>query len=821
MSHLSKKRRVLIDSDSENELLATDTPDRAGSAVSVSASDSSRPLPIKNKGFFKKFCAPAKSSDVEDPLKDDAENATHYARTNVPTGAPTNAPTASAPKTTNPKAGNATRNGATSAPKRGSRRASNRDARPSGAKTIEEQMREVVEAARREGAAEGSGRVTQRAAKRKRKGRDVTSESASKESSSAYHGTDTDDNNSPSEDKDNAYAGNARKSALKGRLVKPRKSQPTAVTSAKKRQGTTDGAIFSMKDVIKQTGKMADEAGAKHVAKVEHSAAKSAAAEPDTTRTAQKDTRRHVRRGYVFSTKPIKTFEDEIKELEEKARQEAAKEVGTKQVASKAKPRKSLERKLDAELRQSARGSASNKPKSIESEPSLEGELQKKTPSPDRPPTVGSVEPDSCGPLPILEPDELAFIRSFILAKLTGQAPMYLIGLEEEHVKVEQLLQNTIKHGESNSMLLVGSRGSGKTATINSILRQFSAKDFYTIRLNGFVQTDDKLALREIWRQLGEEMSLDTVQPQNYADALTTLLALLSHRTEQGLEEKPGQITKSIIFIIDEFDLFAAHPRQTLLYNLFDIAQSRKAPIAVLGCTTRIDIVEMLEKRVKSRFSHRIVHFGLAKCLAVFQTMCDSALEVERKEKWDKVLDKMYADIRYKQMVRRIYFTTKFVPEFMSAMFVPISQMDTTKAQRSDELAETILASFQPRKKLIPDSKLTLLSSLSTLQMALLISAARLTAIRGMIVFKFDIAYEEYKSLALRAKLQEGANAGATARVSKREVAKKAWDELVDSELLMEDSYGSIRADIKLQEIGRLAPNVTDLGVWERFCKEV
>ena len=29
------------------------------------------------------------------------------------------------------------------------------------------------------------------------------------------------------------------------------------------------------------------------------------------------------------------------------------------------------------------------------------------------------------------------------------------------------------------------------------------------VRLNGFIHTDDKLALREIWRQLGREMEVE------------------------------------------------------------------------------------------------------------------------------------------------------------------------------------------------------------------------------------------------------------------------------------------------------------------------
>lgn len=33
--------------------------------------------------------------------------------------------------------------------------------------------------------------------------------------------------------------------------------------------------------------------------------------------------------------------------------------------------------------------------------------------------------------------------------------------------------------------------------------------EFHVVRLNGFIHTDDKLALREIWRQLGKEMEVE------------------------------------------------------------------------------------------------------------------------------------------------------------------------------------------------------------------------------------------------------------------------------------------------------------------------
>lgn len=154
------------------------------------------------------------------------------------------------------------------------------------------------------------------------------------------------------------------------------------------------------------------------------------------------------------------------------------------------------------------------------------------------------------------------------------------------------------------------------------------------VRLNGFIHTDDKLALREIWRQLGREMEIEedlTSKTNNYADTLASLLALLSHPSEIS-EDRADHTAKSVVFILDEFDLFASHPRQTLLYNLFDIAQARKAPIAVLGITTKIDVVESLEKRVKSRFSHRYVHLPLPRSAAAYWEVCKQGLQVDMNE---------------------------------------------------------------------------------------------------------------------------------------------------------------------------------------------
>lgn len=228
---------------------------------------------------------------------------------------------------------------------------------------------------------------------------------------------------------------------------------------------------------------------------------------------------------------------------------------------------------------------------------------------------------------------ELDLLKTIVLERINAQRPAPLVELHEQYKAVHQLIEHTVTAGEGNSMLLIGARGSGKTSLVNKVLSEVSkdnVDEYHVVRLNGFIHTDDKIALREIWRQLGKEMDIeeDGGPGKNYADTLTTLLALLSHPSEQT-GEMTDQVAKAVIFIMDEFDLFATHPRQTLLYNLFDIAQSRKAPIAVLGLTTRIDVSNSLEKRVKSRFSHRYVHLSLAKTFTSFQEMCKSSLLIQ------------------------------------------------------------------------------------------------------------------------------------------------------------------------------------------------
>lgn len=477
-----------------------------------------------------------------------------------------------------------------------------------------------------------------------------------------------------------------------------------------------------------------------------------------------------------------------------------------------------------------------------------------------------------------IQQSDLQHLQQTLLEQITGRRQNELSGLLSETKQIANLVDQTISAGESNSLLIIGARGSGKTAVVESIVRLQTRKQpdaFHVVRLNGFIHTDDKIALREIWRQLGREMQTDDFEAaggKNYADALTTLLALLSHPSEigQGVDGDDAERvkSKSVVFVLDEFDLFTTHPRQTLLYNLFDIAQSRKAPILVLGLTTRFDVAEQLEKRVKSRFSHRFVHLGLAKGLDEFKTMCHSCLlpifeGIEPtlteggENAWLAVLSDLFATEEMGRHLKRIYYTTKSVPAFQSSMLVPCTTLPTTAPiPRTDRVhdhdthedtsgthtvsAETLLSHLTSPINLStlltpPDSKLSLLHTLSTLQLALLISAARLTIIHDTDTVSFALAYEEYKTLASRARITASASAvgsmggvvaSGMSRVWGKDVARGAWEGLVDLELVMLEGSGgggkdgrACRVDVLLEEIGDAG---VEMGtVMARWCKEI
>ncbi|PWY84691.1 hypothetical protein BO94DRAFT_586663 [Aspergillus sclerotioniger CBS 115572] len=479
--------------------------------------------------------------------------------------------------------------------------------------------------------------------------------------------------------------------------------------------------------------------------------------------------------------------------------------------------------------------------------------------------------------------EELRLLTGIVTEKLNGKRRVPLKGLDTEYHKVNQLVEQTVEVGEGNSMLLLGSRGSGKTAIVETIIASLAKShknDFHVVRLNGFLHTDDRLALREMWRQLGRETNTEDEagKVSSYADTMATLLALLSHPEElygPSNDSETATAAKSIVIILDEFDLFVTHPRQTLLYNLFDIAQARKAPIAVIGITTKVDVTEMLEKRVKSRFSHRYVYVPLPRSLETFSDICFAGLNLEdgeiselldevdaqehvilKSDRWTRLLEgwraylqALWIDEAFASHLRRIYHQTKSVKKFFTSALIGLSDLHHSTTypvtpEGTSPLEIPTASTFTSQLLSCPDpaplpfsASTTTSASPSSLPLSLLLAATRLAALydtgletmqpqsTAPLALSFPAAYAEYVRLLTTAKTSASVSGAAVTpgRVWGRDVAREAWEKLVSWGLISPVGGGSgtadgrmFRVEISFDEVVELAGTGGSLGRWWR-----
>ncbi|CAB0032209.1 unnamed protein product [Trichogramma brassicae] len=137
----------------------------------------------------------------------------------------------------------------------------------------------------------------------------------------------------------------------------------------------------------------------------------------------------------------------------------------------------------------------------------------------------------------------------------------------QERAHVLDCVKRTVENGESNSLLLLGPRGSGKTTLINSVLTELSStKNFQDnaliVNLHGLVHTDDRLALKDATRQMQLEHASEGKVFNTFAENLTFLLDCLkvkSRFSHRQIFLYPGDTSESetpISAVEDRLELF-------------------------------------------------------------------------------------------------------------------------------------------------------------------------------------------------------------------------------------------------------------------------
>lgn len=362
--------------------------------------------------------------------------------------------------------------------------------------------------------------------------------------------------------------------------------------------------------------------------------------------------------------------------------------------------------------------------------------------------------------------------------------------LKNTHMEISRILRQSIIQKESHSVITVGPRNSFKSFLINhelDLLSEEYQNQFITIKLNGFIHSENA-AINGIATQLetqlqrlhgsnsndnvepvkdneeeeveiatGEEESTD-ISSGSLTEVFEKILRLLDSASKEKVlsSEERSETTKiTVVFVFDEIDTFAGPVRQTLLYNLFDMVEHARVPVCIFGNTTKLNILELLEKRVKSRFSQRIIYMPQITNLDKFKTTIEEQLipivhfeqYINYMEKWSTLVKTLLQDEESNlfQTVKKNYETFKSLTTFRNGIiplissasnFEDLENMLQNMEILSDYNTNQLQASFSARVK-----------SLSNLELAILICAARVALKSKDETINFNLTYVEYKSM--------------------------------------------------------------------------
>ncbi|KAH0840150.1 hypothetical protein J3R83DRAFT_1131 [Lanmaoa asiatica] len=347
------------------------------------------------------------------------------------------------------------------------------------------------------------------------------------------------------------------------------------------------------------------------------------------------------------------------------------------------------------------------------------------------------------------------------------------------YTQLHSLLYGTTTRGEGNSCLLLGPRGSGKTSLTERAIKDLPEEPI-VLRLSGHTQHNDRLALREIARQLsqqtgksflrdpdedanstGEEPNpfidpgpTKSIPPPSHLPALISVLPTLSRPT---------------VVILDAFDLFAQHARQSLLYCLLDTVQSCKVG---------------QEKRVKSRFSGRMIRTSPPSDLLFWINISRRLLNTpvddpsEWGTLWSFAVHTFLEDRKVVDTIKDTFALTRDVRMLKQMLTAVVTNLRTTSPFPTASHISAAVSTQRLRKKF---SSLQALPYPSTCLLVATMHAH--SAGHDMITFEmlYDAFREEFRASAAAPVQIEGGSIG-MAKCT-REVLMRSFEELVGAHM--------------------------------------
>ncbi|KAL3836425.1 hypothetical protein ACJMK2_021858 [Sinanodonta woodiana] len=363
--------------------------------------------------------------------------------------------------------------------------------------------------------------------------------------------------------------------------------------------------------------------------------------------------------------------------------------------------------------------------------------------------------------------------------------PSEILGHEYEIKSLQYLLRRYFFFGEGRSLLIVGPRGNGKSALIEKALVEIGEEEelhtnLLQVHLNGLLQTDETIALKEIIRQLHLEDTVGDRVFGSFAEALKFLLEAI---------KSGNQSSEPILFILNEFEHFLRHRKQTLLYDLFATAQTSQT-IFVLGIA-RSNV--NMEVRLIARFSHLQINVLNNMTFEDYVMLFKQLLKLEEdfpdrkfQSDWNKSIEELSEAQSIVDMLKKKFSFSQDICALKQLLFLPVCLLNEKDTQRLTP--EMFVESLKISNT---DSVLAMLCGISFLELCLIIAMKHCQDTSEGFPFTFEMILYKYRKFAQR---------HSSMQVFDKAVVLKAFEHLVALEFLkpVEDECARVQKEYRL-----------------------
>lgn len=336
-------------------------------------------------------------------------------------------------------------------------------------------------------------------------------------------------------------------------------------------------------------------------------------------------------------------------------------------------------------------------------------------------------------------------------------------------------------------VLLSGARGCGKSAVVTRLLHEVRSSKWdvtpVIVNLNGLLHGSSALsAFRAIARALGGS---------GEGHATHCLGEIGAHVAEVRERGAP------LLFVLDEFHRFvhstanaaaAGGHAQTALYSIFNLLQDTQLGAAAVCVTPHVDVSDHLEKRVKSRFSHRAVQVEVPANAEAVVSFVRTALSPpgHKLKSCAAVVDAFLRSDAFLKALNRQFLRDRTPRTVLDAIDASLlAPMDVSSGKAFGVAAARAFSEELGNSGSARD----FVMGLATLELALLLALTRLERQNERSQLRFDDVYMEYEGLA---------SGGQTTmlktqmmHVEAKPIAAKAWERVVESGLVVCSAGGA------------------------------